>query len=88
MAEKENDKPMAVQEQPPTDEVEFEADDEEGRFFGGGISNGTAEILDIVEEQNDGDDGVCFEPKRSNSWIMLIYHSQRKLMEHGCGSWH
>ena len=59
MADKENDRPLAIQEQPVVDEPDFKPDDEEGRFFGGGISNGTAEILDIVDEQNDGDAEVC-----------------------------
>lgn len=59
MVGKENDRPLVDQDPPTTDEPEYGPDDEEGRFFGGGISNGTAEILDIIDEQNDGSTGVC-----------------------------
>ncbi|KAI9852845.1 MAG: hypothetical protein M1824_001690 [Vezdaea acicularis] len=40
-------------ELPPDEELEPEPDDEEGRFFGGGITNDTAEILDFMGEQGD-----------------------------------
>ena len=43
----------------PPDEDEAEADDEEGRFFGGGITNGTAEILDFIDGQDDEEAPVC-----------------------------
>ncbi len=34
-------------------------DDEEGRFFGGGITNGTADILDFMDQQENGEVAVC-----------------------------
>ena len=39
-------------ELPPDEDV---AEDEEGRFFGGGISNDTAEVLDFIDEQEKAD---------------------------------
>ncbi len=41
----------------PPDEEEG-PDDEEGRFFGGGITRDTADVLDFMEEQ-DQDESVC-----------------------------
>ncbi|KAI9758720.1 MAG: DNA-dependent RNA polymerase II [Chaenotheca gracillima] len=35
------------------EESEEPEDDEEGRFFGGGIGNGTADILDFMDEQDE-----------------------------------
>ena len=41
-------------------------DDEEGRFFGGGVSNDTAEVLDIIEERDKEE----FVPDRFDiSWL-------------------
>jgi beta-catenin-like protein 1 len=40
-------------ELPPQDDV---PDDEEGRFFGGGITNGEREVLDFIEAR-EGEDG-------------------------------
>lgn len=41
---------------------EFEEDDEEGRFFGGGVSGRQKEILDFMDEREGGvgDVGVSF----------------------------
>ena len=46
-----NDDDVAGPELPPNDEPD-EPDDEEGRFFGGGVNNKTAEVLDIIEERD------------------------------------
>ena len=35
----------------PPDMQEEVPDDEEGRFFGGGITSDTAEVLDFIDEQ-------------------------------------
>lgn len=36
----------------PSDQDEEVVDDDEGRFFGGGITNDTAEVLDFIDEQD------------------------------------
>lgn len=38
----------------PPDVEDEGADDEEGRFFGGGITTETAEVLDYIDEQDKG----------------------------------
>ena len=40
---------------PPDDD---EVNDEEGRFFGGGISNDTADVLDFIDEREKEDVAV------------------------------
>src|SRR5271156_1423038 len=41
---------------PPTDDVEDEVgDDDEGRFFGGGVSKSEREVLDFID-QNEGEE--------------------------------
>ncbi|KAI9771168.1 MAG: hypothetical protein M1840_002519 [Geoglossum simile] len=60
-----NDPPgvEAIPEYPP---VELDDDDEDGRFFGGGITKDTAEILDFIEERDGGDSA----PEEINSvWL-------------------
>ena len=37
-------------------------DDDEGRFFGGGINNDTAEVLDFIEEREKDDTIVSLTP--------------------------
>ncbi len=45
-------------EPPSADDTDFGPDDDEGRFFGGGITENTAEILDFMDEQDKDDAGV------------------------------
>lgn len=55
----EDDDVAAGPELPP--DLEEEAlDDEEGRFFGGGITNVTAEVLDFIEGRDKDDLTVRF----------------------------
>lgn len=55
----EDDDVAAGPELPP--DLEDEAlDDEEGRFFGGGITNDTAEVLDFIEGREKEDLTVRF----------------------------
>lgn len=42
----------------PPDEAEDGVADEEGRFFGGGITSGTADALNYIDELDKGDDAV------------------------------
>lgn len=39
--------------EPPPD-FDDDAEDEEGRFFGGGITKDTADVLDLIDERDDG----------------------------------
>ncbi len=50
---------------PPLDEDE--GDDDEGRFFGGGITAVEAEVLDFVDEQDDGTAGA--PAKVDSAWL-------------------
>ena len=45
---------VAGPELPPDFEEEV-LDDEEGRFFGGGITTNTAEVLDFIDERDKDD---------------------------------
>ena len=47
-------------ELPPDEEEEAGPGDEEGRFFGSGITSNTADVLDFMEEQ-DKDETVSPE---------------------------
>lgn len=50
---------MAGPELPPGEEENQEPDDdEEGRFFGGGITNGQADVLDFIDERDKDDMAV------------------------------
>ncbi|KAI4205875.1 MAG: hypothetical protein LQ350_000060 [Teloschistes chrysophthalmus] len=40
----------------PPDEPDEIIDDEEGRFFGGGITSDTADVLDFIDKQDEGHD--------------------------------
>lgn len=39
----------------PPDGEEAGVDDEEGRFFGGGITGNTADVLDFIDEQDNSE---------------------------------
>lgn len=39
----------------PPDTEEAGVDDEEGRFFGGGITANTADVLDFIDEQDNSE---------------------------------
>lgn len=60
----------------PSDEVEETIDDEEGRFFGGGITSDTADALNFIDERDKGDDAVWAIAAGKN--VMLTYGSSRK----------
>lgn len=65
--EEEEDDIEAGPELPPNDDV---ADDEEGRFFGGGMSKDTADVLDYLDEQ-DGADAA--EPEKIDAaWLRRL----------------
>ncbi len=58
---------VAGPELPPDFEEEV-ADDEEGRFFGGGITTGTAEVLDFIDER-DKDNIVGWKLFTRRAWL-------------------
>ena len=43
----------------PMGEEDEAPDDEDGRFFGGGVNKGTAEVLDFIDER-DGEEVVSW----------------------------
>ena len=53
----EQEEDMEAGPEMPPDEGEAGPDDEEGRFFGGGITSNTADVLDFVD-QRDNDEIV------------------------------
>lgn len=55
------DEDVAAGPELPPDLEEEALDDEEGRFFGGGITNGTAEVLDFIEGREKDDLTVRFQ---------------------------
>lgn len=58
MVEDEEDEDDVAGPELPPKEDEGEAD-EEGRFFGGGITTDTAEVLDFIEERDKDQIKVC-----------------------------
>jgi beta-catenin-like protein 1 len=49
---------------PQTDTIEFDDDDEDGRFFGGGVTKQESEILDYIDKQDqEGEIKVCIHIK-------------------------
>lgn len=60
--DEEEDDSIAGPELPAKDEAEFGPIDEDDRFFGGGITQHTADILDFMDERGDDDAGVRLGP--------------------------
>lgn len=58
MVDQDEDDTAEGPELPPTDAAEFGLNDEDDRFFGGGITKHTAEILDFMDERGNDDVGV------------------------------
>ncbi|KAL8971481.1 MAG: hypothetical protein Q9197_003252 [Variospora fuerteventurae] len=54
----------------PPDQEEKNIDDEEGRFFGGGITNDTADVLNFIDERDKGNDAVRYN--FHTSWVMHV----------------
>lgn len=72
-------------ELPPDFDQEDVPDDEEGRFFGGGITGNTAAAMDYIEKQEDQDTAVrrdCYEPCLLSR---ADWFSPRKSISPGCG---
>ncbi|MCJ1350160.1 MAG: hypothetical protein MMC33_000141 [Icmadophila ericetorum] len=61
----------------PLDMEDEGADDEEGRFFGGGITSETADVLDYLEEQDKGNMAI---EKIDSAWLRkLALNFERKI---------
>ena len=69
MEEGDDDDVAAGPELPPDEDG---IDDEEGRFFGGGINNDTAEVLDFIEEREREDTSVSLTPGTLQIYTVLI----------------
>ena len=55
----------------PTLPLEFDdTEDKDGRFFGGGLSNNTAEVLDFIDEREKDDQGKS--EKIDAAWVRRI----------------
>lgn len=50
---------MAGPELPPDFEADDVPDDEEGRFFGGGMEQKTAQAMQYIDQQDGGEVAVC-----------------------------
>lgn len=53
-----DDEIEAGPELPPDKDEGLDDDDDEGRFFGGGITNKTSEVLDFLDERDKDELGV------------------------------
>ena len=49
--EEEGDDIVAGPELPPDEEEQLPDEDDEGRFFGGGLTKDTADVMDFIDEQ-------------------------------------
>ena len=67
--EGDDDDLVAGPELPPDEDG---IDDEEGRFFGGGINDDTAEVLDFIEEREKEDTSVSLTPGTLHIYTVLI----------------
>jgi len=54
------DEDMEAGPEMPPEEEEVGPEDDEGRFFGGGITRNTTAVLDFIDER-DKDELVCFQ---------------------------
>ena len=69
MEEGDDDDIVAGPELPPDEDG---IDDEEGRFFGGGINNDTAEVLDFIEKREKEGTLVSVTPGSLQIYAVLI----------------
>ncbi|MCJ1396307.1 hypothetical protein MMC18_009196 [Xylographa bjoerkii] len=75
--ELEDDEDVAGPEMPPDMEDEAENDDE-GRFFGGGITTDTAEVLDFIDERDL--EATAKPEKIDSAWVRkLALNFERKI---------
>ncbi|KAL8937577.1 MAG: hypothetical protein Q9211_003613 [Gyalolechia sp. 1 TL-2023] len=54
----------------PPNEIEEAIDDEEGRFFGGGITSNTADVLNFIDERDKDDDAKA--EKIDSTWVRKL----------------
>lgn len=67
MIEDEEDDGEAGPELPPDFEEDI-PDDEDGRFFGGGMEHKTAQAMEYIDE-NEGEDTAVRELQSLNRWL-------------------
>ncbi|KAL8830920.1 MAG: hypothetical protein Q9170_005522 [Blastenia crenularia] len=62
----------------PPDDAEESIDDEEGRFFGGGITRDTVDVLNFIDERDKSDDAKA--EKLDAAWVRkLALNFERKI---------
>jgi beta-catenin-like protein 1 len=59
-------------ELPPDFDAEDIPDDEEGRFFGGGMERQTAQAMQYIDQQDDGEIAVCVSKFCEAAFSILI----------------
>ena len=69
-------------ELPPDFETEDLPDDDEGRFFGGGMEQKTAQAMQYIDEQDAGDTAV--QHSRYKGLVCTDYTSSRNSILLGC----
>lgn len=70
MGEDDDDDVAAGPELPPDADEQLPGDDDEGRFFGGGLTKNTADVMDFIDEQ-DNDETVGLEARCNQLKLML-----------------
>lgn len=82
--DEEEDDGEAGPELPPDFEEDI-PDDEEGRFFGGGMERQTAEAMQYIDQQEEteGDVEVCNQNHSCGAWA--DWYSRRNSTSPGCG---
>ena len=62
VGEGDDDDVAAGPEAPPDADEQLPEDDEEGRFFGGGLTKDTVDVMDFIDEQ-DNDETVSLDAR-------------------------
>ena len=79
VGEEDDDDIAAGPELPPDAGEQLPEDDDEGRFFGGGLTKNTADVMDFIDEQ-DNDDTVRLDARcdQLEARLMARYRNLRK----------
>ena len=71
-----DDDVAAGPELPPDEDEQLPEDDDEGRFFGGGLTKNTADVMDFIDEQ-DNDETVRWNARSDELEARLISATQK-----------
>lgn len=75
-------------ELPPDFHQEDDLDDQDGRFFGSGITRDTAGVLDFIDQRDKEESAVMDCWSSSADLVSLIVISRRKSIPRGCVALH